>query len=203
MFRKYSFVIDGLDEAYVVAAHASVVKLAGNGSQVDAQTAWGDGCTGKKITEQGNWGTFMNYVGAACTIASASSEPVNMCSNTVDTYFWVNPANPSALTWRNPVTVAGFTYSEQEARAIANAAGTVTGEIPDSKYAFMRVATIKLSNTDYPSSPVLSGAIQTIEDWLKTQNKLSPSNMPTGNSVVRNAATMIDSWIITHTCSVE
>ncbi len=196
--QKYTFVIDGLDDGYAVAAHCSLVKIGNNGAQLDAQTGWGDGCNGNRITAQGSWGTFMNYVDAGCTLSAATLEPVNLCSNNVDTYFWVNPASPNSLTWRTSVTVGGFTYNEQDSRAIANTIGDA-----DSKYAFMRVATIKLSNTKYELSPILSSSILTIEDWLSTKGKLDPNNLPTGNPQVRNAANIIDSWIASHLCSIE
>jgi len=198
--QKYSFVIEGLGTEYAVAAHASLAKINPNGAIVDEQTGWGDGCNGSKINNSGTgpWGTFMNYVGSGCTITAAMTEPVNICSNSVDTYFWVNPKNPTALTWREPATVAGYSYTEQEARAIANCYSDA-----DSKYAFMRAATIKLSNTDYGKSPILTSAMNTIEDWLKTKGKLSPTNLPSNNSTVRNAGSIIESWIASHLCAIE
>jgi hypothetical protein len=206
--QKYTFVIDGLPATYVVAAHASLLKINSSGTQLDAQTGWGDGCNGKKITEQGNWGTFVNYVGTACTIAQAAAEPVELCSMPVQNFFWIDPANPTGLYWRNPtVTVGGYTYTELEAKAIGNAAdnnsGPGSGNPQDSKYAFMRAATIKLSGTKYEASDVLLPAMTTIENWLKSVGKLSPTNLPTGNSQVKNAAAMIETWIGTHGCAIE
>src|SRR4051794_31647855 len=60
--NKYTFVIDSLPEFYVVAAHSAVVKIV-NGVQVDAQTGWGDGCSGRTINASGggSWGTFFTY----------------------------------------------------------------------------------------------------------------------------------------------
>ncbi|MFL5741893.1 MAG: hypothetical protein ACJ75B_16845 [Flavisolibacter sp.] len=205
--QKYTFVIDGLAATYVVAAHASLVKLAANGTVLSAQTGWGDGCTGKKISSGGGWATFMNYVSGSCTLAEAANEDVNMCSYTINQFFWSDPNNPTAATWRKPsVDVAGYTYTEQEAKAIANTPNDNSGPgsgPQDSKLGFIRAVTIKLSETPFNDSQTLGPAMNTIEGWLKTQGKLSPTNLPTGNPSVRNAANMIDSWIGTHTCAVE
>jgi len=197
--QKYSFVIDGLGPEYAVAAHASLAKINPNGTILQEETGWGDGCNGAKINQDGGaWGTFMNYVGSGCTITAAMTEPVNICSNSVDTYYWVNPNNPNALTWRESATVAGYTYTELEARAIANCSSDA-----DAKYVFMRASTLKLSKTEYQKSPILSSAMSTIEEWLKTKGKLSPANLPTGNSTVRNAGSIIESWIASHLCAIE
>ncbi|HWJ91045.1 MAG TPA: hypothetical protein VNR87_08020 [Flavisolibacter sp.] len=206
--QKYTFVIDNLPSAYVVAAHASLVKITSNGTQIDAQTGWGDGCTGKKIVEQGSWGTFVNYVGSACTIAQAATENIELCSFPINNFFWIDQANPDAKYWRVPsVTVGGYSYTESEAKAISatgdNNSGPGSGNPQDSKFAFVRAATLKLSSTEYQKSPILAPAMDAIEGWLKTQGKLSPTNLPTGNATVKNAASLIDTWIQTHSCAIE
>ena len=99
------------------------------------------------------------------------------------------------------VTVAGFNYTEAEGRAIYNmVSGT---NKPDSKNGFITVATLKLSSTNYAAAvdPTLGKAIAIVETWLANKGKLSPANLPTGNTSVTNAANYIESWIKMYTCS--
>jgi hypothetical protein len=198
--QKYTFVISGLPELYTVAAHCSLAKLAGNGTILQQETGWGDGCTGKKITDKGAWGTFVNYTGATCTLASAANENTDICSRPSCTYFGIHPSYDMIVPWDIPsVEIGGINYFESEGRAIANTPD-VNGVMADSKACFMSLATLKLSGTDYTYSATLVPAAETIETWLASVGKLSPTNLPTGNSVARNASSLINQWINSHNC---
>jgi hypothetical protein len=48
----------GEDQCFVVAAHASVATLDGEGNVIEQQTAWG---AGSQITEGGSWATYTVY----------------------------------------------------------------------------------------------------------------------------------------------
>ena len=199
--NKYTFVIDSLPDFYVVAAHSAIVKIV-NGVQVDAQTGWGDGCSGRLINAAGggSWGTFFTYSGAMCTLASVSNNMVDICSYPVTSFFGVHPVYGVVTNWKDTAVVVGaYTYSEAEGRAIA-AAPDPNGQINDAKFAFMRLATLKLSHTNYSQNPALALPANTIETWLAGQDKLSPTNLPNGNFMARNAAMIIDAWINTHNC---
>jgi hypothetical protein len=198
--QTYTFVINGLPNTYAVAAHASLLKINSSGTVLDAQTGWGDGCNGKKITEQGSWGTFMNYTGASCTLVSAASEEVEICSHPEPRFFGVDPVYNVVTPWRDStVTVAGYTYNETEGRAIANTQDP-SGGPKDAKAGFKKVATLKLSHTNYILSPTLLTSVTTIETWLATQGKITPDNMPSAGSTVKNAIKMISAWIDAHNC---
>ncbi len=198
--QKYTFIIDGLPELYTVAAHSSVYKLAGNGNILQQETGWGDGCTGKKIADKGAWGTFVNYTGQNCTLSAAMNEAIEICSRPVMTYFGLHPSYDMIVPWDEPtVTVAGYTYTEEEARAIGNCTDE-NGTVRDSKYGFTRVATLKLSRAPYEMSASIAPAVEVIEAWLKEQGKLSAEHLPTGNAQVRNAAALISQWIDGHNC---
>lgn len=198
--QKYTFVVDGLPDLYTVAAHSSVVKMAGNGNILQQETGWGDGCTGKKISEKGAWGTFVNYTGSNCTLASASAEVTGLCSRPSMSYFGIHPVYEVEMPWEYlEIEIAGVKYTEAEGRAIANTADA-NNVMADSKFCFMSVATLKLSGCQYTISPTLAPAVASIEEWLSTVGKLSPENLPTGNSVAKNAASLINQWINAHNC---
>lgn len=46
------------DDCFVIAAHASVVKMTEYGEIIQSETAWADGT---RFTDQGNWGTYFEY----------------------------------------------------------------------------------------------------------------------------------------------
>jgi hypothetical protein len=199
--NKYTFVFDSLPEFYVVAAHSAVVKIV-NGVQVDAQTGWGDGCSGKTINsaDGGSWGTYFTYSGAMCTLSSVQNSMADICAYPVTTYFGLHPIYNTVQPWKDTAVIVGaYTYSEAEGRAIA-AAPDPAGSINDAKFAFTRLATLKLSHTDYSNNIALAFAANIIETWLAGQNKLSPNNLPNGNYAARNAAMIINSWINSHIC---
>ena len=115
------------------------------------------------------------------------------CSFSQGLYFGSPAAWPSAT-----VTVAGFSYTETEGRDIWNVSNA--GGMKDSKKAFLQVAAIKLSaGTISPSSTVWAD-VAICETWLATLGKLSPANLPTGNSAVGEAAGRIGQWIEAHHC---
>jgi hypothetical protein len=125
----------------------------------------------------------------------------NICSEVIDRYFGIDPAYGVEIAWSQPtVTIAGYSYTEAEARAIAKAPDGLLGLCQDSKYAFQRAATLVLSKTDYNASPTVGPAMKTVVDWLSTKGKLTPSYLPTGNPVVKTQAVFLDTWISTHIC---
>ena len=199
--QEYTFIIPNLPSTSTIAAHASVVKISiGNGNIIDQQTAWGDGCSGTRITDQGNWGTKFTYNRGNC-------EPPEICSKAVHYYFdstlngedipWVD-VNGTGYSNSGNVTIGGYNYSEAEGRAIYNTVD-VNG-MPDAKKGFISIATLRLSCTNYSQETDLLLAVTTIDTWLITCGKLSPTNLPTYNQEVRDAADYIQSWISSHIC---
>ena len=73
------------------------------------------------------------------------------------------------------------------------------GGIPDSKSGFLQVATIKLSNVDISLS--VWKDVEIVENYLSSLGKLSPSNLPTGDKVAKEAAGRIGDWIDANHCS--
>ncbi|MFL5738840.1 MAG: hypothetical protein ACJ75B_01375 [Flavisolibacter sp.] len=224
--QEFSFAVAHLPESFSVVAHAILVKKL-NGRIVATKACYADGCSGLNLDictrihataahvcgHGGSGGdrcetdldgaTYLNYTSSSCSISAIAVEPDNLCSYTISSFFAIDPANPNSVTWRvASVTVAGNTYTEAEAKAVGNSPDNNNGAA-DSKYAFMRVATLKLSNTDYTTSPSLSPAVTTIENWLQTTGKLTTTNLPNGNAAVRSAAELINTWIDTHNCAVE
>ena len=200
--QEYTFVIPNLPSSFTVAAHAAVVKIAsGNGNIIDQQTAWGDGCAGTPIVvDQGNWGTKFTYNKGNC-------EPPDICSKAVHYYFdstingedipWVDVNGPS---FYGNVTIGGLNYTEAEGRAIYNTTG-VNGT-SDAKKAFISVATLRLSGTNYSQETNLLLSVTTIDTWLTTCGKLSPSNLPAYNNyAAHQAADYIQGWVSTHICA--
>jgi len=96
------------------------------------------------------------------------------------------------------VTIGGYDYTEAEGRDIWNTSNA--GGMKDSKKAFLQVAAIKLSgNSISPGASVWSD-VNICETWLATLGKLSPGNLPTGNSAVSTAAGNIGEWITNNHC---
>ena len=221
--QEYSFAQDHLPATISIVAYAILVKKV-NGKILSSRVAWADGCSGLDIDVCGNLathpqksecshannchtdldgGSYFNYTSESCNMQLATAVEPDICSMTVPSFFWTDPANPDMLTWRTRVvTVAGFSYTELEAKTIGSTADG-NGGIRDSKYCFMRLATLKLSGTDYSLSPTLAPAVSIIEKWLAATGKLSPMNLPSGNASVRAAAEAVNTWIDTHNCTIE
>jgi len=212
---EYTFVLRDEPGTFSVAAYASVVKVV-NHVVRQVSEAWGDGCNGTQITSVGsnnsydnnnlfdckgaNWATRFDYVSGPCVTVAPASEPEGLCSKAIPCFFGINPNYGTEVAWTDEsVMVGGHSYTEAEARAIANAPD-VNGVCPDSKYALMRVATLKLSHTDWESSPTLNVNVTTLENYLSTCGKISPSHMPTGNAAARTAAVIVNTWIDDHNC---
>ena len=200
IIQEYTFVIPNVPSSATIAAHASVVKIAiGNGSIIDQQTAWGDGCSGTRITpEEQNWGTKFTYNRGNCA-------PPDICSRAVH-YYFDSTFNNADIPWHDVngaanignVTIGGYDYTEAEGREIYNTVD-ING-MPDAKKGFISIATLRLSSTNYSQEVDLLLAVTTIDSWLTTCGKLSPTNLPTNNPTVRDAANYIQSWISTHIC---
>ena len=197
--QEYTFIVPGPSSTFTIAAHAAVVKISiGNGNIIDQQTAWGDGCSGTRITDQGNWGTKFTYNRGNCA-------PPDICSKAVH-YYFDSTLNGLDIPWIDVngsgnvgnVSIGGYDYSEAEGRAIYKTID-ING-IPDAKNGFINVATLRLSLTNYPQETDLLLAVTTIDDWLTNYGKLSPTNLPTNNQAVRDAANYIHSWISFHIC---
>jgi hypothetical protein len=220
---SWSFRISGLPSYFTVSAQANAVKVSYN-RIVDQQVAWGDGCSGTRINLL-NWATKFNYLRGNCM-----AEEEQICAKPVN-YFFDSTLNGVDIAWpdvngspialldslglpivdilglpivvnnNGNVTIGGQNYTEAEGRAIFK---TVTpGVMPDSKNGFIHLATLRLSSTavNQAKDATLLMAVNTIETWLATKGKLSPTNLPTGNIAVRNAANFISTWIKIYTCS--
>jgi hypothetical protein len=223
--QEYTFAQANLPASFSVVAYGILVKKI-NGKIVASKIVWADGCSGLPIdvcdgegthkavkTQCGggcqtdlDGGTYFNYTSTSCNALSTvpATEPDNLCSMPVNNFFWIDPANPNGAYWRSPsVTVGGYTYTEAEAKAIGNCADGNGGVVKESKYSFMRVATLKLSGTEYTLSPSLNPAVATIENWLATVGKLSTTNLPSGNAAIKTAQETINTWIDSHGCAIE
>ena len=165
---------------------------------MDGQIVWGDGCSGNRITPS-NWATKFNYTRLNCMVA-------DICSKPLKTYFdstqiaWPTTGTISFdLSGILTVNVAGFDYTEAEGRAIYNTMNWSAS--PESRTAFIHIATLKLSGTNYALDADLQAAVSTIETWLTTKGKISPTNMPTcSNLPVKNSIVYLDRWIKMYTC---
>ena len=195
--------INGLPSIYTVAASAMALKVVNN-RIVDGQIIWGDGCSGTAISFNSNtWGTKFNYTRLNCMV-------VDICSKPLKTYFdstlnglpiaWPSTGTITlSLTGDVTVNVAGYSYTEAEGRAIYNTMNT--NNPPESRDGFVHVAALKLSATNYSLDPDLNSAVTTIESWLVTRGKLSPTNLPVcTNLAVKNAIVYVDRWIHMYTC---
>jgi hypothetical protein len=202
--NSYTFIIADLPTEYTIAAHASVAKVRGI-TIIEQQTAWGDGCKGTKINPAtgGSWGTKFTYSSATC-----APEP-DICSQPYEYFFDSANYDGSNIAWydcngeeEGQVTVAGFQYTEQEGRDIYNTVNADgTAFMPDAKEAFIHLAALKLSYTDYTQHSTLSAHVITVEDWLATKGKLSTTNLPdNANTNVRNSLQYIVDWIAAHPC---
>jgi hypothetical protein len=221
--NSYTFIIADLPSTYTIAAHASVAKVKGN-TIIEQQTAWGDGCKGTKINSSGGgaWGTKFTYSCASCI-----QEPdPNICAQPYKYFFDSANYDGSSIPWydcndeaEGYVTVAGFGYTEEEGRGIYKSSYTVsnnettTGSLdpttatvtnstmPDAKSAFVHLAALKLSYTDYAQHATLASNVATVETWLKTKGKLSPTNLPNNASpAIRTALKYVETWIAEHPC---
>ena len=223
--QSWSFRISGLPSYFTVSAQATAVKVSYS-RIVDQQMAYGDGCSGTRINLL-NWATKFNYIRGNCMTEEEEicSKPVNYYfDSTVNgaDIAWPD-VNGSPLELLDSlgqpvldllglpivignnngnVTVAGQNYTEAEGRAIYKTVYT-GATMPDSKNGFIQVAALKLSSTSLTQAkdPTVLMAVNTIEAWLAQKGKLSPTNLPTGNTAVRNAANYLSSWIKIYTCS--
>lgn len=169
-----------------VAVHTDVFQVDSNNFISRTETAWGEGT---RFVTKGNWGMYLTYTIAACTVNTNYG-----CSFSQGYWF----AKPN-LVWPGTVTIGGFTYSQAEGDAIWNTSNK--GGIPDSKAGFLQVAAIKLSGSSVAGNAPIWSDVTTIENWLSTLGKLSPTNLPTGNQAVKDAAGRIGTWIDANDCS--
>ena len=200
-YQQYTFVIPNMASLVTIAAHASVVKLSlGNTNVILQETAWGNGCSGTQIngSTSSTWGTKFTYLKGNC-------EPVDICAKAIN-YFFDSTLNGADIPWvdvnalgdyNGNVTVGGYNYTEAEGRDIYNGYAFGTS---DARDAFVEVATLKLSSTDYAQEVELLSAVTTIETWLLSRGKLNSYNMGGNSSLVRNAINYIDFWISRHQC---
>lgn len=176
--HTYSIPLSRLPACYCIAAHA-VVSKPGAG----IQTAWGQGT---RIVSKGNWAMKFEYCTQRC-------EPVpDGCS------FYPNPliSSPGAVWPTATVTVGGFVYTQAQANAIYNQPTT------DARVAFIYIAAMRLSlgtGNLSPSADVWAD-VATVEAWLSTVGKLSPSNLPNAPATVLSAIGNISNWAVNHQC---
>lgn len=188
--QSYTFVIplsDITKDCFIVAAHSSVSEKNSGGSVIRTETAWGNGT---RITATGNWAMHFEACKQVC-VPPSEGEGCSMSQG-----FWF--ASPVSVWPETGIKVAGYSYTKAEAIAIWNTSNA--GGIPDSKKGFLQVATIYLSGaTVYHAASVWTD-VAIVEDWLSTLGKLSPTNLPTGNSVVGSAAGRIGDWVDENHC---
>jgi hypothetical protein len=203
--KSYTFIVGQLPVNYAVAAHASVLKLSGNGAVLQQQTAWGDGCSGTPIHAGGQWGTKYGYSSSNCQSAP------DICSQPYRYFFDSLNYDGTNIPWydcnelgsiNGDVTVAGFHYTEAEGRAIFKTSNpNNSGFMVDGKRAFVNISALRLSYTDYPLDTALSKSVNAVEAWLATKGKLSPDNLPvSSNHAVASAIAYVEDWIVAHPC---
>lgn len=197
--QTYTFKISGLSgDCFCIAAHAAVAEIQ-NGEVLQTQTAWGDGCTGERISPKGNWGTRFSACKQICQEA-----PVE-CSLSQGYWFATGNGNTTGHAWPTPgtVTIGGKTYTEAEGKAIWNANSSQSS----GKNGFTQLAALKLSiaNGDLSAIPVsLQGYADTIENFLATKDKLTPDNCGDAifnDAAVQTAAGAIGEWINANDCN--
>jgi hypothetical protein len=127
-------------------------------------------------------------------IGSGTNQTNQGCS--LSQGYWL--ASPVAEWPANGVTVAGYNYTEAEAKAIWNA--TNKRGLADSKKAFTQLVAIKLSSATITANATVWANVAIAENYLSTLNKLSPVYLPTGNSSASAAAGAIGNWINANHC---
>lgn len=172
----YSIPLANLPECYCVAAHA-VVSKPGAGTE----TAWGQGT---RIVSKGNWAMKFEYCKQRC-------EPIpDGCSLYPDPII-----SDAGETWPSAtVTVAGFTYTQSEANDIYSQPTT------DARIAFIYIAAMKLSGSNLSPTASIWADVATVEAWLATEGKLSPSNLPAAPSAVGSTIANISGWVNDNQC---
>ncbi len=209
--QEQNFIVNNPSATCMIVAEALVVKKASNGNITsDIKQGWANGCNGPNLCEQtghdknntcgdlsgGSSFTYSDPGNCFIQGPTIAVEP-DLCSYPIACYFGVHPLYNTLLAWKVPsVNVGSFYYSEKEGRALADS----TDAVMDAKYVFLRVATLKLSNTGYVMSPTLSAAVQTIETWLETVGKLNPATSIPANNTVNQATKVLDQFISAHQC---
>jgi hypothetical protein len=187
---SYTFVIplsSISEDCYIIAAHSSVSQRDNSGSIIKSETAWG---YGSRINVTGNWGMYFEACRQVC-IPPAENEGCSMSQG-----YWF--ASPISVWPSTGVTVAGHTYTKEEAIEIWNTSNV--GGIADSKKGFLQVATIYLSGATVYRSATVWADVAIVEAWLLTLGKLSPTNLPTGNNTVGSVAGNIGDWVDKNHC---
>jgi hypothetical protein len=90
------------------------------------------------------------------------------------------------FVWSSNVSVGGYSYTQAEAKAIYETSNK--GGVRDSKYGFINVVVIKMSEATISRTATVWADLLIVE------------NLPTGNSAVRDAAKRLNTWIDTHRC---
>ncbi len=104
--------------------------------------------------------------------------------------YWFAKPN---LVWPGTVTVGGYTYTQEEGKAIWNTSNE--GGMTSSKKAFLQVATIYLSGSTVLPTDSVWADVAIAEAYLATLGKLSPTNLPDGNTAGHAAGGRIGDWI--------
>jgi hypothetical protein len=61
--NTYEFNLSDFEDCFIVAAHAEVHKLDGNGNVIQSETAWSDGT---EFNGQGSWASYADYCKQEC-----------------------------------------------------------------------------------------------------------------------------------------
>ena len=125
------------------------------------------------------------------------------CSYSQGYWFANNSMHPNGVhPWPSPgnITIGGHAYTNQEGLDIWNASNA--GGIADSKKAFTQLSAVRLSGVD--TDPAIAGPVATIECWLSSMSKLSPSYLPNQTNMIcgdaKAAASAISDWINANHC---
>jgi hypothetical protein len=161
--------------------------------------------TGNYSTDPANFAVFKSGAKTGCctrTIPGIGCKVEQTCSYSQGFYF----ASPHQWAAPGTVTVAGFTYTEAEGRAIWNCLNA--GGIRDAKKGFTQVAALLLSSAYPTGNAGIDADVMTVQNWLATKGKLlACTNLPNQTSGeittygnVANAAGRIGDWINANHC---
>lgn len=164
-----------------VAAHAQVFNTQTNA----AESAWGEGTTFTNTA----WAMYFPYC-----LASCAPDPQGCAYSKA--HWFVDPTT----VWPSRVQIGSYTYTQSEAMAIWNEPNT--NGIPDSKFVFQEVISIRLSGNSVAETASINGDMIICETYLNSLGKLASNYLPTGNQTARDAADRIRGWIKKNECGV-
>jgi hypothetical protein len=161
--------------------------------------------SGNYSSDAANYAVFKSGAKTGCctrTIPGIGCKVEQTCTYSQGYYF----GSPHPWAAPGTVTIAGFTYSEAEGRAIWDCSNA--GGIRDAKKGFTQVAALVLSGAYPTGNPSIDADVLTVVNWLATKGKLvACTNLPNQTNAeisaygnVSLAAGRIGQWIADNHC---